>query len=73
MDLSALTGLVSEDHLRKYRPEYVARLEREGKLEQNRRIVPSRRRLRLIMLAGFVVFLGGCALLTAILLASLGK
>ncbi|MHC4404220.1 MAG: hypothetical protein ACYTG0_31585 [Planctomycetota bacterium] len=73
MDLSALTGMVSEEHLRKHRPEYVARMEREGRLESMRRIVPSKRRLRLIMLGGFAVFLGGCAMLMAILLASLGK
>ena len=36
MDLSVLTGKVSEQHLRKYRPDYVARLEREGKLSEMR-------------------------------------
>ncbi|OHB84718.1 MAG: hypothetical protein A2V98_21590 [Planctomycetes bacterium RBG_16_64_12] len=73
MDLSALTGLVSEEHLRKARPEYVERLEREGKLLEIRRTVPSRKRLRLIMLGGFLVFLAGCGLLVAILFANLGK
>ena len=36
MDLSVMTGMVSEQHLRKYRPDYVARLEKEGKLSQLR-------------------------------------
>jgi hypothetical protein len=71
MDLSVLTGLVSEEHLRKYRPEYVERIEREGRLDQVRRKAPSRGLLRLVMLGGFVVLLAGCGLLIAVLLAGL--
>lgn len=73
MDPSALTGLVSEEHLRQFRPEYVRRLHREGRLAELRREVPSRNRLRLVMLGGFVVLLAGCGLLMAVVVASLGK
>lgn len=73
MDLSALTGMVSEEHLRKYRPEYVARLEREGKLSQMRSAAPSRRSLWLNILGGILVFTLGFWLLAITLLASLGE
>jgi cytochrome b subunit of formate dehydrogenase len=73
MDLSVLTGLVSEEHLRKHRPEYVGRLERSGRLEAMRCPAPSSRRLRGILLAGFLVFALGLCMLALILLASLGK
>ena len=41
MDLSVLTGMVSEQHLRKYRRDYIARLEREGKFSDLRQHAPS--------------------------------
>ncbi|MFH1918581.1 MAG: hypothetical protein ABIP48_01660, partial [Planctomycetota bacterium] len=73
MDLSALTGLVSEEHLRKARPEYIERLDREGKLEGIRRKAPSSKRLRIIRLVGLLAFLAGCGLLAVVLFANLGK
>ena len=73
LDLSALTGLVSEEHLRKHRPQYVERLDREGKLDDIRRRAPSRRRLWLAFLAGAVVYSLGIGLLAVVLLATLGK
>ena len=73
LDLSALTGLVSEQHLRKHRPAYVERLEREGKLEGIRRKAPSRRRLWIAFLVGAVVYSLGVGLLGVVLLATLGK
>ena len=73
MDLSVLTGLVSLEHLRKYRPEYVARLEREGKLDQLRRVAPSSRRLWLNVFGGLLVFSLGLCLLAVTLLASLSE
>jgi cytochrome b subunit of formate dehydrogenase len=71
MDLSVMTGLVSEDHLRKYRPDYIARLEREGKLDELRQLAPSRRNLWLNIVGGFAVFTVGLCLLAVTLLASL--
>jgi cytochrome b subunit of formate dehydrogenase len=71
MDLSVMTGLVSEDHLRKHRPDYLARLEREGKLSEMRQLAPSRRNLWLDIGGGVVVFTVGLCLLAVTLLASL--
>jgi cytochrome b subunit of formate dehydrogenase len=71
MDLSVMTGMVSEDHLRKHRPDYIARLEREGKLSEMRQLAPSRRSVWLSIASGFVVFTLGLCLLALTLLASL--
>ncbi len=71
MDLSVITGMVSEEHLRKYRPDYVARLEREGKLDKLRQAPPSRRSVWLDVGAGLVVFTCGLCLLAVAILASL--
>ena len=73
IDLSALTGLVNEEHLRRYRPLYVERLFREGKLDDIRRPAPSRRRLGFVFLAGSAAFLMGLCLLALVLVATLGK
>jgi cytochrome b subunit of formate dehydrogenase len=71
MDLSVMTGMISEDHLRKHRPDYIARLEREGKLNEMRQQAPSRRNLWMNISGGFVVFTLGLCLLALTLLASL--
>ncbi|NOX53825.1 MAG: hypothetical protein GXP27_05190 [Planctomycetes bacterium] len=73
MDLSVLTGLVSEEHLRKARPDYIRRLEREGRLEEMRRSVPPRGRLRLALFAGAMVFSVGLLLLATLIFVSLGE
>jgi cytochrome b subunit of formate dehydrogenase len=68
MDLSLMTGLVSETHLRKHRPDYIARLEREGRLDEMRQVAPSRRNVWFKMAAGFTVFtLGLCLRVVAVL------
>jgi hypothetical protein len=54
------------------RPEYLERLRREGRLEQLRTTVPSRTRLLLIMLAGFVALGIGIALLVGVIVGSFG-
>lgn len=73
IDLSVLTGKVSEEHLRKYRPEYIARLEREGKLDAMRVPAPSKRNLWLTIVGGLVIYTIGLCLLAVALLASLGE
>lgn len=73
MDLSVITGLVSEQHLRENRPEYIARLEREGRLEEMRTVAPSRSSLWFNVLGGVVVFTLGIGLLVVSVLASLGE
>jgi cytochrome b subunit of formate dehydrogenase len=73
MDLSVLTGKVSEQHLRKYRPDYVARLEREGKLGEMRENAPSGRNVWLNIVGGVLIFTLGFCLLAITILASLGE
>jgi hypothetical protein len=73
MDLSVVTGVVSEEHLRRARPEYLERLRREGKLQQMQAVAPSRRRLRLEIMGSLLVILMGLILLALSLLAYLGK
>ncbi|MBC8870258.1 MAG: cytochrome c3 family protein [Planctomycetes bacterium] len=73
MDLSILTGMVSEQHLQSARPEYLERMQQEGRLEQIRTTAPSTRRLWAVSLGGLTILALGLALLAWILLASLGK
>ncbi len=71
-DMSLLIGLVSKEEMQAERPDYYERLRREGKLEQIEAIVPSKWRLRLVKLAGFLALGVGLALLAGIVFASLG-
>jgi hypothetical protein len=73
MDLSVITGMVSEEHLRKYRPDYIDRLEREGRLSQLREKAPSKGNLRLRIVSGVAVFTLAFWLLAITLMASLGE
>jgi len=73
MDLSVITGMVSEEHLREYRPEYVARLEKEGKLSEKRKRAPAKRNVWLNIVGVVVVFTLGFCLLAITVLASLGE
>ena len=73
LDMSILTGLVSEEDMEEERPEYFERLRKEGKLDTMTAIVPSRAKLLLVALAGFVAFSIGLALLAGILIAILGE
>ena len=73
IDMSAVTGLVNEQHLREHRPEYVARLEATNAIDDLRRPAPSRRRLWLTFLAATLLFAVGLCLLGVALTASLGK
>ncbi len=73
LDLSAITGLVNEGHLRKNRPDYVARLEETHTLDDMRRPSPSRRHLWFSYLLAALLFSVGLCLLAVALAASLGK
>ena len=70
MDISILTGLVSEEELEEERPELVQRLRKSGQLERHVAETPSRRTLVLAMLGGFIALSIGLALLAAILVAA---
>jgi cytochrome b subunit of formate dehydrogenase len=72
-DMSALTGLVSEEEMLEERPEYLERMRASGELEERRTTVPSRRRLWTIKLLGFLALAVGLALLVGMILAGLEK
>jgi cytochrome b subunit of formate dehydrogenase len=72
MDMSILTGLVSEEELREERPEYFERLAREGKLESLRTTVPPRGIALLVYLGGFLALAIGVALPAGLVVAALG-
>jgi cytochrome b subunit of formate dehydrogenase len=71
MDMSMLTGLVSEQELKEERPDLVERLKKTGSLDQYRTTTPSRSTLLLTMLGGFIAVAIGLALLAGILVAVL--
>jgi cytochrome b subunit of formate dehydrogenase len=68
MDMSMLTGLVTEEELKEERPELVERLRKTGRMEQYRAKTPSRTILYLTMLGGFIAVAIGLALLVGILI-----
>ena len=70
MDISILTGLVSEEELEEERPELVERLRESGQLERHVVETPSHRTLLLAMLGGAIALLAGLALLAGILVAA---
>ncbi|NQT37483.1 MAG: cytochrome c3 family protein [Planctomycetes bacterium] len=72
MDMAILSGLIDEEEMREERPEFYERMRREGKLDELRTTVPSRRTLRVITTAGFVAVTVGLGLLVGILLAIFG-
>lgn len=69
MDISILTGLVSEEELEEERPELVRRLKESGQLEQHLVETPSRGVMLLHMLGGAVALTIGLLLLIAIVIA----
>lgn len=73
LDMSILTGLVSEEELEHERPEFLERLRREGELEKHETIVPPRRSLLGVAFAGLLVASAGICLLIAILVTYLSK
>jgi cytochrome b subunit of formate dehydrogenase len=69
MDISILTGLVSEEEMEEERPELVRRLRESGQLEQYIAETPPAHRLALAMVGGFLALGLGLALLLGILIA----
>lgn len=69
MDVSILTGLVSEEEMEEERPELVRRLRESSQLEQHIAKVPRASHLMLAMVCGFVALGLGLALLVGILIA----
>ena len=73
MDMAILSGVIDEEEMREERPEFYERMRREGKLDELRTTVPSRRTLRVLTTAGFVAVTAGLGLLVGILLAVFGS
>lgn len=72
MDMSMLTGRVSEEDLLEERPEYLDRMRREGKLEQLKTPVPSQELLWLLTVGGTVALFAGLGLLAGIIVGVVG-
>jgi hypothetical protein len=73
LDLSWFTGLVSEEHLIKSRPDFVRRLQAEGKLRPLRTVAPPRSELRRIFVQAFCLLGVGLCVLAVVVLVSLSK
>jgi hypothetical protein len=73
LDLSWFTGVVSEEHLIKSRPDYLRRIQAEGKLAEWRTIAPSRGTLRGIFFQAFCLLGIGLCTLAVVVLVSLSK
>ena len=69
MDMTILTGLVTEEELEEERPEFMKRMRAAGRLEELKAPVPSRGVLILIRVGGFFALTVGLGLLVGILLA----
>ncbi len=66
MDMSILTGMVSEEELHHERPEYLERLHTEGRVEESQATTPTRSTLRRVRTLGFLALVIGLATLAAI-------
>jgi len=73
MDMTVLTGLISEEELLSERPELLERIRRDGRSDEIRGAVPPRSVLRVISLAGFLALAVGISLLVGIIVAVLGN
>ena len=71
MDLSVITGLVTERHLEYARPKLLARLREQGELDSLRTVMPSRRRIWLLVVGAGIVQVIGLVMLAVTLFASL--
>ena len=69
--MAILTGLVTEAELREERPEFLLRIEREGRLQRLAATAPSRRRLLFIVMCGFLALAIGLGLLAGMMYAGL--
>ena len=68
MDMSMLSGYVSEEEMAEERPEFIERMQREGKLEAIRSQTPTRQTLWILRLCGAVALIVGLGLLVGILI-----
>jgi cytochrome b subunit of formate dehydrogenase len=69
MDVSILTGMVSEEEMREERPELVQRLLETGQLKEHLEEAPTTTRFMLAVVGGVLALTLGLALLAGILIA----
>jgi cytochrome b subunit of formate dehydrogenase len=72
IDRSVLTGLVGEEEFQETRPEFMERLQQQGRLDALRTTAPGRGVFWLITAAGYVALFVGMALLAGMIFAGLG-
>jgi cytochrome b subunit of formate dehydrogenase len=72
-DLSMLTGFVSEKEMEEERPDWLERLRREGRLDELRATIPSRKRIWTNLALGYVALAGGMVILIGMVVAGLGS
>ncbi|MCL4202585.1 MAG: hypothetical protein KJ000_08825 [Pirellulaceae bacterium] len=72
LDMSMVTGVVSEQELREERPDWLQRLEREGKLDSLRTTVPSRRQLWTLAAGRALALMIALALVAGLVAGALG-
>ncbi|MBC8870836.1 MAG: cytochrome c3 family protein [Planctomycetes bacterium] len=68
MDMSVLTGVISEEEANEERSEFFDRMRQEGRLDGLRTTVPPRPKILSVMLGGFVALAIGLGLLAGIVL-----
>ena len=73
LDVSWFTGVVSEDHLRRSRPDFLARMQAEGKLDSLRTVAPPKARLRWIYAGALLLLAVALCVLAIVVVVSLGK
>ena len=73
MDMSILTGVVSDEEMQHERPEVLERLRAEGRLEEMQTCAPARGKLCAVRMGGFVALFIGLAALGGIIWSLLPK
>ncbi len=73
LDASWFTGVVSEEHLGRSRPDFLRRMRDEGKLDALRTEAPPAARLRSIRVGAFLLLATAMCVLAIIVVVSLGK
>lgn len=73
MDMTILTGLITEEEMEEERPEFAERMRHAGRLDDLKARVPSRSVLFVIRICGFLALAIGLGLLVGILIAALGE
>ena len=71
VDVSWFTGVISESHLRRSRPDFLRRMEAEGKLDALRTMSPPNKGCK-VFAGAFLLLAAGLCVLAIIVVVSLG-